>query len=96
MVDVLGGFLGVQQGSSRAPSGSEMSKTQQEGRGVWEGRKGRRREFLALSGKGCRRRWMGAQRYSGQPIGAYARAEVNMVPFCFKERNCKYGTCSGI
>lgn len=33
-----------------------MSKAQQEGGRVWEGRKGRRREFLALSEKGCRRR----------------------------------------
>lgn len=39
-----------------APSGRKMSKAQQEGGRVWEGRKGRRREFLALSEKGCRRR----------------------------------------
>lgn len=76
------GFLGAQQGSGRA-SGSKRSETQQEGGGVWEGRKGWRREFLTLAERDCRRRRRAEVLVAGPQV-LIPGPRIKTVLFCFK------------
>lgn len=83
-INVLGGFLGAQQGSTGRASGSKRSETQQEGGGVWEGRKGGwRREFLTLAERGCPRRRR-AEVLVASPHVLIPGPRIKTILFCFK------------